>query len=168
MLLRCYRWGCTQANRFTSRSSVALRDSDVPVEPARVRAIGEVVRTTLTGHQATTVELGRVNIAGAQIFIEVFTDSLEWSTTRHELIDGLRAVDENPITSNTTEPMHLNIGRMTVPPKPGKLRELLSDTSLATGKPIELHVIELVITDFLVTPGVAQFLGDYELSRPCG
>jgi hypothetical protein len=61
-------------------------------------------------------------------------------------------IGETPITHADAEPMHLNIARILDRPNVKEIERLLSDDGLAVGAPLEFAKIEVVVTDFVVTP----------------
>lgn len=67
------------------------------------------------------------------------------------LVAPFEALGKEPIVYPDTEPMHLNVARLerlTAPDRAGEL--LTAPPDLA--RPIALHAVEVVVTDFLVSP----------------
>jgi hypothetical protein len=140
--------GCTQ------REAVPPSES-----PARVAVIRDALARVTAGAPAVRADLGAVSLTGAQLFVEVLTDDPGWSRLRAELAAALRQAGENPLAYPDPEPMHLNVARLLAAPDPGRLQQALLDRDLAVGRPVRLQVIELVLTDFLLTPATLRVLG---------
>jgi hypothetical protein len=120
--------GCTQ--REAERPSLE-----------RARRIADAARPVLTG-PAAEVEVGRLNVLGAQAFLEVLTDSPRWAELRLAVADAAEAIGEQPIGYADAEPMHLSVARV----------DTLPDLDQRVDRRITLDRIEVVITDFVVTP----------------
>jgi hypothetical protein len=83
---------------------------------------------------------------------------------RSDLAARLRDVGENPITHKDPEPMHLNIARLLRPADVEWITRLLANPiPVATENAIHLHVVELVVTDFLLSPDVLRILDRFAL-----
>ena len=128
-------------------------------EPDRMRADGpraDRVRAAAAGvlrdHPAVDVEIGRLNLIGDQFFLEVLTDSEDWSATRKRLGAAMLALGEKPIVYDDAEPVHLNIARITGEPDVGLVRDLLLDPGLTASASVVVDTVELVVTDFVVHP----------------
>lgn len=98
------------------------------------------------------MKIGGLNLLGAQFFVEVVTEQEDWSQIRASLTAGLTSLGEKPIVYADTEPMHLNIARITSAPNYSMLRSALSDDRLAINETMTAETIELVCTDFVVSP----------------
>jgi hypothetical protein len=59
--------------------------------------------------------------------------------------------------------MHLNVARLLTAPDPDLLRQALLGCDLVAGRPVLLHKVELVLTDFVLTPATLEILGAFEL-----
>lgn len=119
------------------------REDDPDRDPARVAAIRAAFRA-LPVHP-TRVHLGALNAVGDQLFVEVRTRDRAWSDMRARLAELLLRLGEEPIVHPDLEPMHLNISRGDGP--------LVGAT---VDRWITLSVVELVTTDFTVTPGTLR------------
>jgi hypothetical protein len=144
--------GCTQ------------REPAVPAgRPSRVRRIREALAAVTAEAHPVPVRLGGVNLIGTQLFVEVLTDDAEWSRLRRELAGSLAAIGEDPLAYADPEPMHLNVARLLTAPDPDLLRQALLGCDLVAGRPVLLHKVELVLTDFVLTPATLEILGAFEL-----
>jgi hypothetical protein len=144
--------GCTQ------------RESSPDFAPHRLTGIREAVRAVVGSAAPVAVRLGRVNLGGGQFFVEMTTDDPVWSQLRGALADEVRSRGESPIVFPDNEPMHVNLARAdrTLPP------ERVAAALAAAGevdRRLELAVVEVVVTDFLVTPAVLRVLEAVPLGR---
>ena len=114
----------------------------VPPTLERARAIARAVRPAIERFEAVPVEIGRLNVLGAQAFLEVVTDSPDWAAMRIAVADAAEALGEQPIRYADAEPMHLNVARV----------DTLPDLDQGIDRRLELSRIEVVITDFVVSP----------------
>ena len=112
-----------------------------PPSRERAEAIARAVRPVLTG-PPVPIEVGRLNVLGAQAFLEVLTDSPRWAQLRVAVADAVEAIGEEPIRHADPEPMHLNVARV----------QSLPDLTQGVDRRLALTRIEVVITDFVVTP----------------
>jgi hypothetical protein len=124
---------------------------------ARVGAIADAARSTLAGVPAVAVRLGRLNLLGAQWFVEAIPVDGTWATLRRELAAAFEAVGEAPIAYADTEPMHLNVARLDRLDDPAVGESLLADPP-DVGHWLTLNTVELVVTDFLVSPATLRVL----------
>ena len=133
--------GCTQReeNRQPARGK---RMDDIAQAFARAAIGVGPVRVTLAG----------LNLIGPQFFIEVLTEELAWKSLRERLAAELVRIGENPMTHADPEPMHLNIARILSLANPAELRRLLTEGRPTVDAALNLTTIELVITDFVLTP----------------
>jgi hypothetical protein len=98
---------------------------------------------------------------GPQLFVEVLPDDLEWSRLRRELASALVRIGEDPLAYPDPEPMHLNVARLRTAPDPDRLRQALLGCDLSQA--VLLHRLELVLTDFVLTPATLEILGAFDL-----
>jgi hypothetical protein len=126
---------------------------------ARTRAIVATAREVLARHgEPVTIEIGRLNATGVQLFLEVLTDSPAWARMRGALADAMEALGEAPIRYADAEPMHLNVARVA---DAGALAAALGEpATVGAGR---LTTIDVVITDFVVSPATLTVLDTIEL-----
>lgn len=131
--------------------------------PGRIAAIREAVQSTVDDHGPVRMDIGRVNLLGTQFFLEVVTNQEDWSRMRKELETRLRAIGESPIAYEDTEPVHLNTARVLSAPNQALAREALQDTSFAVNRSLIINSVELVLTDFVVSPENLRVLDTFRL-----
>jgi hypothetical protein len=142
--------GCTQ------------REAAPPTgQPSRIAEIREVLAHVTAEAHPVSVRLGGVNLIGPQLFVEVLPDDLEWSRLRRELASALARIGEDPLAYPDPEPMHLNVARLRTAPDPDRLRQALLGCDL--GQAVLLHRLELVLTDFVLSPATLEILGAFDL-----
>lgn len=147
--------GCTQREEEPQTST-----------PTRVRGIHQVVGPVVSKYSPVTMKLGRVNLLGTQFFIEVVTGQEDWSRIRVELETNLKEIGEHPIAYADTEPIHLNVARMLSAPDASVLRKILSAADLNVDEDVLIDTVELVLTDFVVSPDKLKALETYSIGRP--
>lgn len=140
------------------------REPSPEFAPRRVAAITHAVRLALDGWPAAPVELGHVNLLGNQWFVEVVPQDESWSELRRALVAPLEALGEQPIAYPDTEPMHLNIARLTSLTSPAAAEAVLTEPA-ASPRPIALATVEVVTTDFTVRPDTLRPHARYQLRR---
>lgn len=123
-------------------------------DPASVRAtrIRDAIADVVGSAGPVGVEVGRLNLLGMQLFLEVYTDSPKWARMRVDLADALAALGERPITYADPEPMHLNISRLEGPPDTSRLHQTLGDSSVGLNVLARLTYVDVVVTDFVLSP----------------
>lgn len=130
--------GCTQ------------REPERPDDPARWARVVDCVRAAWT--TPVTVRLGRLNLVGAQAFVEVVPLSREWADARVRLATALSAAGEDPMSHPDPEPLHLNVSRLQRLDDAARLRALLDDPRAGVEATVEVHTVEVVLTDFVLSP----------------
>ena len=123
----------------------------------RLRAIVAAVRETAAGVPAAAVHLGRLNLLGAQWFVEATPADETWAALRGALVAPFEGLGEVPIAYPDTEPIHLNVARL------DRLDDPAAADALLAAPPdldrwVTLRRIEVVVTDFLVTPATLRVL----------
>jgi hypothetical protein len=133
--------------------------------PERVAAIVDAVTAVVAGRRPAPVELGAVNLLGNQWFVEVVPQDDSWSALRRALVAPLEALGERPIAYPDTEPMHLNVARQLTLASPATAERLLA---APPGPPhgVALATIEVVTTDFTVTPATLRTHATLPLAGP--
>ena len=145
------------ASLHVSLLGATRREPGAAFAPDRLTSIVEAVQKTAAAFPPASVHLGRLNLLGNQWFVEVTPADETWSALRRALVAPLEALGEEPIAYPDTEPMHLNVarlGRLTAPDRAGELLTAPPDVA----RPIALHVVEVVVTDFLVSPATLRVL----------
>lgn len=101
-----------------------------------------------------------IGIVGNQIFIQGFPVNRAWENLRTSLEEELINIGEEPISYKDKSPIHINIIKI-IDINPEQLHSLQESISklrnIELGN-IKLQTIELVITDFCVTPKNVTFL----------
>lgn len=138
--------GCTQREAAPPTSDLA-----------RLGRIRNAVTSVVGAVEPVDVHLGRPNLIGNQLFVEVTTESSTWSEVRCHLKEELEAIGELPITYPDMEPMHLNVVRFRAQPNIDALHRFLIDEP-GLHFAVRLSLAELVLTDFLVSPAVLRVL----------
>ena len=165
--------GTGACTRYPARSlHVSLlgctpREPDPAFAPERVAAIVGAVAEVVAGRPATPVELGALNLLGNQWFVEVVPRDETWSDLRRALVAPLEALGDRPIAYPDTEPMHLNVARQRTLASPGAAERLLASPP-AQPRPLALTTIEVVTTDFTVTPSTLRTHATLRLGPPPG
>jgi hypothetical protein len=118
----------------------------------RVAAIVQAFERAALNVTAPTVHLGGLNLIGNQFFVEVLPDDTTWKDFRERLATELTRIGEQPMTHPDSEPVHLNIARIQGRRDAEALRLLLSEQRPALDVALEIADLELVITDFVVSP----------------
>jgi hypothetical protein len=138
-------------------------------QPARGKRMADIVRAldrAVLDVDPVPVTLGGLNLVGPQFFIEVLTEETAWRSLRERLAAELTRIGENPMTHADPEPMHLNIARILRLTDPAELRRLLAEDRPTVNAALELATIELVVTDFVVTPATLTVTHTARLGRP--
>ena len=143
------------------------REPSPAFAPERVAAIVGAVAAVVAGRPPTPVELGAVNLLGNQWFVEVVPQDDSWSDLRRALVAPLEALGERPIAYPDTEPMHLNIARQLTLASPAAAERLLAAPP-GPPRPLALTTIEVVTTDFTVTPSTLRTHATVHLGGPGG
>jgi hypothetical protein len=130
---------------------------------ARIRAVCDSV---LPSFAPVEFELGALNLVGNGVVIEAYAANGEWARMRSVLCDALEKVGESPISYPDKLPAHVNIARITNL-QPGTQPALLSfltqqrNSCLGT---VSIVDIELLITDFVVSPQHVETVAHYSLA----
>ena len=133
------------------------REPSPDFAPARLRAIVAAVRATVAGVPPAAVHLGRLNLLGAQWFVEATPADDTWAALRRGLVAPFEALGEAPIAYPDTEPIHLNVARLDRLDDPAAAGALLAAPP-DLDRWVTLRRIEVVVTDFLVTPATLRVL----------
>jgi 2'-5' RNA ligase superfamily protein len=146
--------GCTQREELRQ-----------PAQGKRMDEIAQAFARATVGAGPVRVTLGGLNLVGPQLFIEVLTEEPGWKSLRERLAAELIRIGENPMTHTDPEPMHLNIARILRLTNAAELRRLLSDGRPTVDAALELATLELVVTDFVLTPALLAIAGTRHLDR---
>lgn len=140
-----------------------------PVRPSdhgqRLDDIVHALGRACAGVGPVPVELGGLNLVGTQFFIEVFTDRPAWRDLRERLAAEVAGLGENPLRYADFEPMQLNISRIVELTRPEEVRRLLTHDRPTFNTALDLTTLELVITDFVVTPATLTIAHTRSLRR---
>ncbi len=146
-----------------------LREHDRQADQVdRLARIAGVVRARLSEVRAVSVTLGRLNLMGPQAFVDVVPTDGRWADARLDLADGLREIGETPMSHPDAEPIHLNISRLAGRYEATELVDALTDESVSVAATIELATVELVVTDFGLTPALTTFVETFSLVSGAG
>lgn len=142
--------GCTQRE-------VARQEDQLD----RLAAIRAAVAGAVAEAAPVAVSVERLGLVGPQAFVEVVPVDEQWAVLRGRVADALADVGESPMTHPDPEPIHLNVSRLAGAYDAAALRTLLTDRTASVDASVHLATIELVVTDFALTPGnttvVARF-----------
>jgi len=144
-------WRYPAASLHLSVLAVSGRESEPTFDAARrQRAIDAFPPANLTASPPFGFRLGRVGLTGPQLFVEVVPDDRRWATLRGDVAELARRIGEAPLVFPDTEPVHLNVARLTGP--------VVDHTALVaaiTGPSLDIGLaidrLELVLTDFTVS-----------------
>ncbi len=107
-----------------------------------------------------------VGVTGNQVFIQVFPHDRTWEVLRQELERELRAHGETPIAYPNKAPIHMNIMRITdnEPIRLSKILEVVDQLrSIEIGE-LDVAIVELIVTDFVLSSASTRSLGRFTLS----
>ena len=138
------------------------REASAEFATERLDGVVEAVHKTAAGVAPTAVHLGRLNLLGNQWFVEVTPADETWSALRRALVAPFEALGEQPIAYPDTEPMHLNVARLERLADPDRAAALL-EAPPDLDRPVVLRAIEVVVTDFLVSPDTLRVLDTVRL-----
>lgn len=145
--------GCTQRENIKQTTTLV-----------RVNRIGRTVAPIIRAHKPVRMHLGRLNLLGTQFFIEVTAENGEWSQLRDELAASLERIGECPISYADTEPIHLNVARILASPDEHLLKSALTDPDFSINEVVVIDKVELVLTDFTVSPDQLEVLDTIPLT----
>ena len=163
---------CRARGRLGEREAVSLlgctprRQSPGTFGADQVRRIQGVCAGVLAQSEPVTLSLRGVGVQGCQVYIEVVPHTDAWTRLRWALETALLAAGEEPIAYPDTRPIHLNVARMTDTSRASLDRVLAAVEALRYAPLGELTVsrVELVVTDFVVSPRHARTLATFELA----
>ncbi len=138
-----------------------------PFTKERIEAIRGACERVLFGRDKVEIRFRGVGIAGPQVFIQGFPNSRTWADLRNELMIAMRGIGENPIAYENKLPVHLNIARITSP-APRNVHRLLKEiTALRFWEMgvVEINVVDLLITDFVLSKKGTSLLNTFELKK---
>ncbi len=133
--------GCTQ-REMTKQNPLS----------ARVQRIADVAERVVRAGEPQHAVLGGLNLIGTQFFVEVVPLDEGWAHMREALELAMRAIGEEPISFPNREPVHLNIGRLMGVTNVRAIADLIRDPENKLDCPVVFGVVEVVVTDFLLTP----------------
>jgi hypothetical protein len=133
--------------------------------PAELAALVAAARAACAPMRPVEAHLGRLDLVGGQGFVELLTDDPAWSATRRRLAELARAAGGDPITYADPEPMHVNVARVTAAADGAAVAEVLGDPDLTVDHDLSLRTVEVVVTDFAVTPDALRVLDTIDLGR---
>jgi hypothetical protein len=139
------------------------REASPDFAAERLDRVVEAVHKTVAGVAPAAVHLGRLNLLGNQWFVEVTPVDETWSALRRALVAPFEALGEEPIAYPDTEPMHLNVARLEGLTDPDRAAALL-DAPPDLDRAVVLRAIEVVVTDFLVSPEALRVLDTVTLA----
>ena len=134
--------------------------------PDQVGRIQEVCARVLSRSGPVRLDLRGVGVQGCQVLVQVLPRIDAWARLRAYLEDALVEIGERPIAYPDKRPIHLNVLRMTdtSPDAPSRMLaavEALRDAPLGA---LTIARVELVITDFVVSPRHARTLATFDLT----
>lgn len=134
--------GCTQREAACQTDQL---DRLVSIRAAVADAVAEAAPAAVT--------VGRLGLLGPQAFVDVVPVDDRWAQLRRRLANALSSVGELPMTHPDPEPIHLNVSRLAGTYDAAALQALLTDDTATADASVHLATIELVVTDFALTPG---------------
>ncbi|MDP8922771.1 MAG: 2'-5' RNA ligase family protein, partial [Chloroflexota bacterium] len=132
----------------------------------KIRRIHDLCARVLARRGPVTLALRGVGVQGCQVFVQAIPGDDAWARLRQALEDALVAAGEAPIAYPDKRPIHLNVLRMT-DASPATLDRMLAAVEALLDAPLgELTVawVELVVTDFVVSPRHVRTLATFELA----
>ena len=129
----------------------------------RATAMRDAAARVVSQFEPVPVRFGRVNATGVQLFIETYTSEPSWASMRKALEEEVRALGEDPLAYADPEPMHLNLARMRDQPDAARLQSLLADPSAGLYATAVLDRLDVVVTDFVVSPQGAEVVDTVRL-----
>lgn len=131
----------------------------------RLAAIRAAVAGVVVEAVPVTVTVGPLGLLGPQAFVEVVPADERWADLRRRVADALAGVGESPMTHPDPEPIHLNVSRLAGTYDTAALRTLLTDDTTAVAASVHLATIELVVTDFALTPATTTYVATFRSAR---
>lgn len=130
----------------------------------REARLAGIAAGALDGIGPIEVRLGGLALVGTQLFVEVVPLDHGLATLRGRLGIGAEAAGEAPLIHADPEPVHLNVARLVGPRV--DLVALRAALAGAPPEPVGLTVgaVELVVTDFVVSPGPTRVVGRWDLA----
>ena len=129
----------------------------------QVRRIRDTCAGVLGRVGPATFDMRGVGVQGCQVFVQVIPRTGAWADLRQALETALVAAGEAPIFYPDKRPIHLNVLRMT-DTSPASLAAMLDAVDALGDAPLgELVIprVELVLTDFVVSPRHARTLATF-------
>lgn len=148
--------GCTQRAATPAAFSVA-----------HIQRITAICQQELYRVAPVEMTLKGVGVIGNQVFVQVFPYDRQWAMLRQQLVDALVAEGEQPLTHANKAPIHLNLMRIT-DARPDALRHIievirpLRDRAIST---FTVTTVDLLLTDFVVSPSHTTFVASYALNH---
>ena len=134
--------------------------------PDQIRRICDICAPVLSRSGPVRLDLRGVGIQGCQVFVQVLPPTDAWARLRQNLEEALLAAGEEPISYPDKRPIHLNVARMTETSS-ASLEAMLRVVAAHRDAPLgELTIsrVEMVVTDFVVSPSHARTLAMFELT----
>jgi 2'-5' RNA ligase len=146
--------GCTQRHPAPDAFSTAQLDR-----------IAVLCADALRGQPPVMMHLKGLGALGNQVFVQVYPLDRRWEALRTRLGDLLVGAGEAPMLHPNKAPIHMNLMRIT-DASPGALTRVIEavgrwrDVDLGS---VEVAVVDLVITDFVISPPHTRHCQTYRL-----
>jgi hypothetical protein len=128
-----------------------------------LRWLRDIVTKIFAETEPIQFDLHQLNLQNNQWFIEAIAGSTVWARLRTQLGDAVRAEGGDPMTHPDSEPTHINIARMNGDADAHACAELL--TASQQLQFLTVSHVDVVITDFTLTPSATQFIDTIHLGE---
>lgn len=132
-----------------------------------IQKIDSICFNAIANHKYVDIVFKGIGLVGNQVFIQGMPVDDGWETLRADVTKELENNDERPISYHDKSPIHMNIIRITDTSSEKleilrKLIDQLRDIEIGT---MRFAVIELVVTDFVVSKKNMNSLKEYSLEN---
>jgi hypothetical protein len=137
--------------------ALTARGAPTELDDARVARVAGAAVAALeerTDRRPVVFALGGVGLVGTQLFVEARAPDERWAAWRTAVADAAAGVGEQPLVHPDPEPVHLNVARLGPASRPAlvTLAARLRAERHAVETTVEIDRLEVVVTDFVVSP----------------
>lgn len=131
----------------------------------RIAAVKQVVTDLLRDEAPVEMMLKGVGVLGNQVFMPVYPLDRRWALLRERLEQGLRTIGEQPLSHANKAPIHMNIMRVSdnAPAQLQRILEVVGSLQQREWSPFIISAVNLVLTDFVISPAHTQRLTIFPL-----